>query len=362
MRKRGLEPELVLTGDELAELEGLVRRGSTPQAVAVRVRIVLACAEGKGTGEIADELGVVRHTVVRWRRRFAKERVSGLSTRPLPGRPKRISEADEERVVDMTLNTKPEGATHWSTRLMAAAGGLSPSTVHRIWRKYKLQPHLTKTFKLSRDKQFVDKVRDIVGLYMNPPEKAIVLCMDEKTQIQALDRTQPMLPMRPGQVERRMHDYKRHGTTSLFAALDCATGKVIGEFHQRHRAKEFLQFLNTVARSVKKDVDVHVVMDNYATHKTKEVAEWLSKHLRFHFHFTPTSSSWTNLVERLFSNLTTRQLRRAVHKSVAELKEAIMAYLDSVNANPKPFIWTKTAEDIFGKLTKLRIATSDTGH
>lgn len=354
--------ELAATEAERSELEAMIRRSSTGQAVALRARIVLACAGGKGNTEVAAELGVGRMMAGRWRERFRQGRISGLKDKPKSGRVRRLTDLDEERVVKMTLETRPKGATHWSARSMAEASGVSRNTVHRIWRKYKLQPHRTKTFKLSKDRQFVEKVQDVVGLYLNPPEKAIVLCVDEKTQIQALDRTQPMLQMRPGQVERRTHDYKRHGTTSLFAALDCATGKVIGEFHQRHRAQEFIKFLITVDRSVQSGLDVHVIMDNYATHKTKEVREWLSKHPRFRFHFTPTSSSWINLVERLFSSLTTRQLRRGVHKSVAELKEAIMAFLDAVNANPKPFIWTKTAGDIFGRLAKLRAPTSGTGH
>lgn len=354
--------ELAVTEAERSGLEAMIRRSSTGQAVALRARIVLACAGGKSNTEVAAELGVGRMMAGRWRERFRQGRISGLKDKPKSGRVRRLTDADEERVVKMTLETRPKGATHWSTRSMAEASGLSRSTVNRIWRKFNLKPHRTKTFKLSNDPQFVEKVRDIVGLYMNPPDRAVVLCVDEKTQIQALDRTQPMLPMRPGQVERRTHDYKRHGTTSLFAALDFATGKVIGDFHQRHRAEEFMKFLSTVDRSVDNSVDVHVVIDNYATHKTREVREWLSKHPRFHFHFTPTSSSWINLVERLFSSLTTRQLRRGVHKSVAELEEAIMDYLDSVNANPKPFIWTRTADQIFAPLAKLRAPTSGTGH
>lgn len=253
--------ELAATEAERSELEAMIRRSSTGQAVALRARIVLACAGGKSNTEVAAELGVGRMMAGRWRERFRQARISGLKDKPKSGRVRRLTDLDEERVVKMTLETRPKGATHWSARSMAEASGLSRNTVHRIWRKYKLQPHRTKTFKLSKDRQFVEKVRDVVGLYLNPPERAIVLCVDEKTQIQALDRTQPMLQMRPGQVERRTHDYKRHGTTSLFAALDCATGKVIGEFHQRHRAEEFIKFLITVDRSVQSGLDVHVIMD-----------------------------------------------------------------------------------------------------
>jgi transposase len=330
--------------------------------MALRARVVLGCAAGKGNTDLAAELGVGRVMVGRWRERFRTQRMEGLNDRPKRRVRRGISEAEEERVVKLTLETKPEGATHWSIRTMAAVCGLSRSSVNRIWRKYGLKPHRQKTFKLSKDPNFVEKVQDIVGLYMAPPDRAVVLCMDEKSQIQALDRTQPLLPMRPGQIERRTHDYVRHGTTSLFAALNVATGKVIGECHARHRAEEFLKFLKTVDRSVDQGLQVHVVMDNFAAHKTKRVKQWLADHPRFTFHFTPTSSSWLNLVERLFSSLTTRQLRRAVHKSVAELKEAITAFLDAVNSNPKPFVWTKRAEDIFASLARLRTHIPESGH
>lgn len=353
---------LVLTGEEKAVLEAMVRRPSTPQALARRAEAVLACGAGKSNTEVGLELGIGRAAVGRWRERFARGRLGGLADMPKSGRPKRLTGADEERVVKQTIDTKPAGATHWSTRSMAEACGLSARTVGRIWRKYNLKPHRQKTFKLSTDPQFVEKVQDIVGLYMAPPERAVVLCVDEKSQIQALDRTQPMLPMRPGQVERRTHDYKRGGTTSLFAALDAATGKVIGECHERHGSAEFLKFLKKVDRSVGKALDVHVVIDNFAAHKTKEVNAWLARHKRFHFHFTPTGSSWINLVERLFSNLTTKQIRRGVHKSVAELIEAIMTYLDTVNSNPKPFVWTKTSADIFSSVARVRASISAAGH
>lgn len=351
-----------LSPAELRELEAMIRRASTGQAVARRVRIILACAEGKGNTEIAQEFGLGRMQVGRWRERFIRYRLAGLEDLPKSGRPKRLSVDDEKRVVKLTIETRPEGATHWSTRSMARACGLSAGTVWKIWKKYNLKPHRQKTFKFSRDPEFVEKVQDIVGLYMHPPDRAVVLCMDEKSQIQALDRTQPMLQMRPGQVERRTHDYKRKGTTSLFAALDTATGKVIGECHQRHGSAEFLKFLRTVDKSVRKGLEVHVVIDNFAAHKTKEVAEWLAKHRRFHFHFTPTGSSWINLVERIFSGLTTNQLRRGVHQSVAELIDAIMAYLDSINVNPRPFVWTKTPADIFTAIARLRLNTSVAGH
>lgn len=354
--------ELVLVEAERQELTAMVRRPSARQATVLRARIVLGCAAGKGNTELAAELGIGRMMVGRWRERFRMQRMEGLEDKPRRRVRRGISEADEERVVKLTLETKPEGATHWSIRTMAAVCGLSRSSVNRIWRKYNLKPHRQKTFKLSKDPNFVEKVKDVVGLYMAPPDRAVVLCIDEKSQIQALDRTQPMLPMRPGQAERRTHDYKRQGTTSLFAALDVATGKVVGECHQKHGAAEFVKFLRTVDRSVDKALQVHVVIDNFAAHKTKEVKAWLSRHKRFRFHFTPTSSSWMNLVERLFSNLTTRQIRRGVHKSVAELIEAIMTYLDSVNSNPKPFVWTKRAEDIFASLARLRTNVPESGH
>jgi transposase len=354
--------ELVLSASERSGLEAMIRRPSTGQGLAVRVRMILACSGGRNNTEVAEEFGVTRQTVGRWRERFVRRRLEGLKDMPKSGRPKSLREADEKRVVKLTLETRPDGATHWSTRTMADVCGLSARTVGRIWHKYNLKPHRQKTFKLSNDPQFVEKVQDIVGLYMAPPDRAVVLCIDEKSQIQALDRTQPMLQMRPGQIERRTHDYKRRGTTSLFAALDTRTGRVIGECYQKHGSEEFLKFLKRVDRSVDRTVQVHVVIDNFAAHKTKKVKSWLEVHKRFHFHFTPTGSSWINLVERLFSGLTTRQLRRGVHKSVAELKEAIMAYLDAVNSNPKPFVWTKTSSDIFGSLTRLRINTSAAGH
>jgi transposase len=353
---------LILSPSERATLQGLARRRKTAQAVALRARILLACSPGKTDKEVAEELGVTRLTVGKWRRRFLERRLDGLYDEPRPGAPRRITDRDVERVITTTLESIPRGATHWSTRSLAQASGLSRSTIHRIWRAFGLQPHRVETWKLSKDPLFVEKVRDIVGLYMNPPDRALVLCVDEKSQIQALDRTQPLLPMRPGQPERRTHDYVRHGTTSLFAALDIRTGEVIGECHRRHRAIEFRQFLGTVEAAVPKDLDVHLVLDNYATHKTPAIQRWLVKHPRFHVHFTPTSASWLNLVERWFATLTERYIRRGTHRSTRELETAIKEYLTVNNENPKPFVWTKTADEILRSLAKLCSRISETGH
>lgn len=314
-------------------------------------------------------------TVGKWRRRFAERRLEGLYDEPRPGAPRRIGDDAIAETVRRTLEETPADATHWSLRSMARAAGYAPSTIHRIWRAFGLQPHRSKSFKLSSDPFFVEKVRDIVGLYLNPPERALVLCVDEKSQIQALDRSQPLLPMRPGQVERRSHDYKRHGTLSLFAALDTATGQVIGRCFARHRAREFRAFLNTVEARVPADLDVHIIMDNLATHKTKAIRDWFARHPRWQVHYTPTSASWINQVERFFALLTEKQLRRGVHRSTKDLEAAILAYIDTVNADPKPFRWTKSADDILASikrfcLANIRIAeaqqqitqTSESGH
>jgi transposase len=282
-----------------------------------------------------------------------------LLDEPRPGAPRRISDAKIEQVIVTTLETTPRDATHWSTRALAARTGLSQSTIARMWRAFGLQPHRSETFKLSRDPQFIEKLRDIVGLYLQPPERALVLCVDEKSQIQALDRSQPLLPMRPGQIERRTHDYVRHGTTSLFAALDVATGKVIGECHRRHRAVEFRTFLDTIEANVPASLDIHLVLDNYATHKTPSIQRWLLKRPRFHVHFTPTSASWLNLVETFFSILTRKQLQRGVHRSTRELETAIRDYLRTYNTDPHPFVWTKTADQILESLARYCRRISD---
>jgi transposase len=305
---------------------------------------------------------VTMQTVGKWRARFIARRLDGLLDEPRPGTPRRLSDAKVEQVVVKTLESTPRDATHWSVRSLAAQCGISPTTVHRIWHAFALQPHRSETFKLSSDPLFIEKVRDIVGLYLNPPERALVLCVDEKSQIQALDRTQPLLPMRPGQIERRTHDYVRHGTTSLFAALDVASGRVIGECHRRHRAIEFRAFLDTIEQSVAENLEIHLILDNYGTHKTAAIRRWLAKRPRFHVHFTPTGASWINLVERWFGLLTQRQIRRGSHRSTRELEQAIRHYLRLTNENPKPFVWTKTADEILLSVARFCMRTSGTGH
>jgi transposase len=334
---------LAVTNEERHALERWARRPTTAQALAQRARMILMCAGGASNGTVAGRLHVTRQTVGRWRARFIADRVDGLLDEPRPGAPRKISDADVERVLTQTLESTPRDATHWSTRSMAKASGLSQSAISRIWRAFALEPHRTETFKLSKDPLFIEKVRDIVGLYLNPPDKALVLCVDEKSQIQALDRTQPVLPMRPGQVERRTHDYTRYGTTSLFAALNIKTGTVIGECYSQHRAREFRKFLDIIDAAVPGDLDVHLILDNYATHKTPLIRRWLAKRPRYHLHFTPTSASWLNLVERWFATLTEKQIRRGSHRSTRALITAIKQYLDVTNEAPRPFIWTKTA-------------------
>src|SRR3989441_1361093 len=339
MRTGRPTPPVVLTADERQTLEQWARRPTTSQGLAQRARLVLACASTKTNGEIAATAGVTRQTVGRWRHRFVRKRLPGLLDEPRPGAPRKITDAEVERVIALTLERTPRDATHWSTRAMAKRSGLSQTAVSRIWRAFGLQPHRSKTFKLSKDPLFIDKVRDIVGLYLDPPDKALVLCVDEKSQIQALDRTQPALPMRPGQVERRTYDYKRHGTTSLFAALDVATGKIIGELHRRHRSTEFRKFLDRIEAEVPADLEVHLILDNYGTHKTPLIHRWLLRHPRFHLHFTPTYSSWINQVERWFAELTDKQIRRGSHRSTRALEDAIRLFLATHNADPKPFVW-----------------------
>ena len=346
-----------LTQREQRELESLASRRKTAQGLAQRARIVLLAAEGAENKDISLRVDAAPNTVGKWRRRFAEHRLDGLLDEPRPGAPRRIGDDEVAETIRLTLDTTPRDATHWSLRSMARAVGFAPSTIHRIWKAFNLQPHRTETFKLSADPLFVDKVRDIVGLYLAPPERALVLCVDEKSQIQALDRSQPLLPMRPGQIERRTHDYTRYGTLSLFAALDAATGKVIGRCYPRHRGREFLAFLREIERNVPPDLDVHLIMDNYATHKTEPIRKWLGARARWHVHFTPTASSWVNQVERFFANLTEKQIRRGVHRSTAELEAAIRAYLDAVNADPKPFKWTKSADDILAAIKRFCLKT-----
>jgi transposase len=355
-------PPLTLTADERETLERWTRRPTTARARAERARVVLECAADKTNTAVARELRLTKQTIGKWRTRFLRQRLDGLLDEPRPGAPRRISDGDVERVMRLTLETAPRDATHWSTRAMARRCGLSQTAISRIWRAFSLRPHRVKTFKLSKDPLFIEKVRDIVGLYLNPPDKALVLCVDEKAQIQALDRTQPVLPMRPGQVERRTHDYTRHGTTSLFAALNVATGKVIGEFHQRHRAVEFRKFLNTVEAAVPSTLDVHLILDNYGTHKTPRIQRWLARHPRYHVHFTPTGTSWINLVERWFAALTEKQLRRGVHRSTQELETAIARYIAVANERPRPFVWTKTADEILASVARFCHRISNSGH
>jgi len=351
---------ITLSADERDHLDRLVRRRKVARGDAVRAEIVLRAAEGLNNSEIADAVGVTRPTVRTWRERFAKHRLDGLSDEPRCGAPRQIGDDKIEAIVVKTLEEKPQGATHWSTRDMAKASGVSPSSVHRIWRAFSLQPHRTETFKLSTDPQFVEKVRDIVGLYIDPPEKALVICVDEKSQIQALDRTQPMLPMRPGQIERRTHDYERHGTTTLFAGLvaavtgktDVKAGTVIGQCMPRHRTVEFRKFLDEVERNVPAGLDIHVVMDNASSHKTQPIRNWFAKRPRWHQHFTPTSSSWINQVERFFALLAEKQIKRGAHKSVKELIASIEAFIDCQNAAPKPMRWTKSADDILASIDR----------
>jgi transposase len=349
---RRAAPEVVLSESERSELKALAGRRKTAQAMAMRARIVLACAEGLQSKQVAARLRVDEATVGKWRRRFAERRLDGLSDEPRSGTPRTVGDARVEAVIVKTLESVPANATHWSSRGMAKASGLSVSTVQRIWRAFGLQPHRIESFKLSTDPNFVAKVRDVVGLYMSPPERAIVLCVDEKSQIQALDRSQPMLPMRPGQPARRSHDYKRHGTTSLFAALDIATGAVIGKCYARHRAREFRKFLDEIETAVPDGLDVHLVMDNYATHKTPLIRSWLAKRPRWHVHLTPTSASWLNQVERFFSLITERKIRRGIYRSVVALRADIMSFIQAHNAAPKPFRWTKSADAILASIER----------
>jgi len=347
---------------ERVQLESWARRRSSAQALAQRSRIVLLAAEGLNNTEIAKRLGVHRPMVRKWRSRFAEYRLDGLIDEPRPGKPRTITDEQVEEVIVKTLESTPKDATHWSTRSMAREVGLTQSAVLRIWRAFGLQPHRQETWKLSKDPQFVAKVRDVVGLYLNPPERAVVLCVDEKSQIQALDRTAPILPMLPGTPERATHDYKRAGTSSLYAALDITTGQVIGSLHARHRAIEFKKFLQTLDCEVPAELDVHVILDNSSTHKTPAVKKWLLAHPRFVLHFTPTSSSWLNLVERWFAELTNKKLRRGAHRSVRELNTDIRAWIETWNENPRPYVWTKTTDQILETISRYCNRTTASGH
>jgi transposase len=353
---------IVLNEEERSKLREWARRPKTAQRLALRARIVLGCAEGMESRRVARQLRVADQTVCKWRERFRTARLEGLADEPRPGAPRRITDAEVEALITRTLESLPAQSTHWSTRTIAQASGLSQSAVSRIWRAFSLQPHRVETFKLSSDPFFVEKVRDIVGLYLNPPERALVLCVDEKGQIQALDRTRPILPLRPGVPERQSHDYIRNGTTSLFAALDVATGKVMASFHQRQRHQEFLRFLEQVDAAIPQRLDIHLIMDNYGTHKMPKVKRWFARRPRYHLHFTPTSASWLNQVERFFGLLTERRIRRGTFGSVRELQSAIRDFLIDHNRNPKPFIWTADADSILKKIARFCMRTSDSGH
>jgi transposase len=358
------KPELVLSDDERQTLTRWANRPKSTQRLALRARIVLACAGEPSNKDLAAQLGVCVATVGTWRNRFIARRLEGLADEPRPGAPRKVTDAAVERVVTRTLEAKPAHATHWSTRGMAEQSGLSPSTIGRIGHAFGLKPHRADTFQLSADPYFVEKVRDVVGLYLSPPEKAIVLCVDEKPQVQALERTQPVLPMAPGRTERSTHDYTRLGTTSLVAALNVATGSVIGKCHRRHRHQEFIKFLDHVNAVLPREpgVSVHVVLDNYGTHKTPAVRRWFLRHPDYHLHFTPTSASWLNQVERFFAAITQRRIRRGVFTSVPQLEKAIADYLAEHNKDPRPFAWTADADSILERLKRVCERTSDSGH
>ena len=354
--------EVELSDEEREVLERWARRPKSAQALALRCRIVLAAADGDASTRIAKRLGCSRDTVGKWRGRFAARRFDGLHDEPRPGKPRQIGDDDIERVIVKTLEEQPPNATHWSTRSMAVATGMSQSAISRIWRAFGLKPHQTEAFKLSPDPQFIDKVRDIVGLYLNPPDAAVVLCVDEKSQIQALDRSAPVLPLMPGVPERRTHDYVRNGTTNLYAALDVASGQVIADMKPRHRAEEFRRFLNMVDSSVPAHLDVHVVLDNSSTHKTPSIQRWLVRHPRFTLHFTPTYSSWLNLVERWFAELTTKWIKRSAHRSVRDLVASIHTWITNWNEDPKPYVWHKSADEILSSLASYCQRINDSGH
>jgi transposase len=349
---RRVLPKLEIADADRERLVSWTRRQKTGQALALRSRIILACAEGHKNIQVAKQERTTNATVGKWRQRYVEFGIDGLMDEPRPGAPRTISDKIVEEIVTKTLESQPAGMTHWSTREMSKNMGVSRESVRRVWQAFRLKPHREGTFKISKDPLLVDKVRDIVGLYLNPPERALVLSVDEKSQIQALDRTQTLLPMQPGRMALRTHDYKRHGTTSLFAALDVATGKVIGTCMNRHRSKEFISFLDKIDASVPNNLDVHLILDNYSTHKTPAVKRWLNKHPRFHQHFTPTRGSWLNQVERWFSGLSNKALRRSVHRSVKELISAIDEYVRVSNATAKPYRWMKTATEILDSMKR----------
>ena len=351
---------LILSPEELAYLERQVRRRRVARSLSERCRVILRCADGVPSKTVAIELGMHEHTVGKWRRRFLKDRIEGLLDEARPGRPRTIDDDQVAAVIERTLRSTPKDATHWSIRSMATQTGISHTTIRRIWNAFGLQPHRIETFKLSSDPLFVDKVRDIVGLYLSPPTRALVLSVDEKSQIQALDREQPVLPMMPGIPERRTHSYVRHGTTSLFAALDIASGFVIGKCYKRHRAAEFVDFLKQIDARVPEGVDIHIIMDNYATHKTVLVKNWLARRPHYHVHFTPTSASWINQVERWFAELTRKQIRRGVHTSTKQLEADIRHFIERHNENPKPYRWTKSADEILASVKRFCQKTEKT--
>ncbi len=356
-RGRPKKHELVVSETQTQELKRLAQQSRSQRALSFRARIILQCGSGKSNATVARQLKTTAFTVGFWRKRFIAGGIERLLDEPRPGAPRQIGDDDVERVVKLTLESVPKGATHWSTRGLAEKTGLSQSAISRIWRAFGLQPHRSQTFQLSNDPLLVEKVRDIVGLYMNPPDHALVLCVDEKSQIQALNRTQPILPMQPGQAERRSHDYQRHGTTSLFAALDIATGNVMGKCFARHRTREFQKFLDHLDANLPPEGEVHLVLDNYATHKTPAIRRWFARRPRYHLHFTPTHASWLNLIERWFGLLTERQIRRGSHTSVGQLKTAIREFLDASNEHPKPFVWTKSADTILANIARFATAT-----
>jgi transposase len=351
---------LILSAEERAYLERQVRRHRAARSLSERCRVILRCADGVPSKSVASEIGVHEHTVGKWRRRFLRDRIEGLLDEARPGRPRTINDDQVAAVIERTLRSTPKDATHWSIRSMATETGFSHTTIRRIWNAFGLQPHRTETFKLSSDPLFVDKVRDIVGLYLSPPNRALVLSVDEKSQIQALDREQPVLPMMPGVPERRTHSYVRHCTTSLFAALDIASGFVIGKCYKRHRATEFLDFLKQIDARVPEGLDIHIIMDNYATHKTAVIKNWLARRPHYHVHFTPTSASWINQVERWFAELTRKQIRRGVHTSTNQLEADIRAFIERHNKNPKPYRWTKSADEILASVKRFCQKTEQT--
>jgi transposase len=362
MRTGRPKKALQIADEDCEKLNSMARRPKTAQAMAMRARIVLDCARGLSNAEVARKLHITSATVGKWRERFRKAGLEGLWDEPRVGAPRTITDQKIEEVVTKTLETMPANSTHWSTRLMAAETGLTQNAIVRIWRAFGLQPHRVENFKFSKDPQFIEKVRDIVGLYLNPPDRAIVLCVDEKSQVQALNRTEPILPLAPGVPARQSHDYQRHGVTSLFAAMDVASGVTISTCYRRHRHQEFLRFLNQIEDNLPAKLDVHLVMDNYGTHKTAAVRGWFARHPRFQVHFTPTSASWLNQVERWFGLLSSKQIKRGTHRSTLALEKAIRAFLDMHNEQPQPFRWTKSADEILASVARFCQRTSDSQH